>query len=128
MSAQQKADCGWSDGVPDWVAILAQHCDASSQAKVAKVVGYSAATVSLVLGGTYRGDLGKVESAVRGAFMAATVACPVLGDIPTNACLTHQRQDFRATNHQRVQLYRACNGGCSHARSTPKERKEGHNE
>jgi uncharacterized protein involved in cysteine biosynthesis len=128
MSALEKATGGWSGGVPDWVQTLAEQCDATSQNKVAKVLGYSAATVSLVLAGSYSGDLRRVELAVRGAFLAATVNCPVLGDIPANDCLTHQRQDFRATNHVRVQLYRACHGGCSHASSNLKARKEGHDE
>jgi hypothetical protein len=41
---------------------------------------------------------------------AATVACPVLDDLPRQRCLDHQRQreQFAATNPTRVLLYRAC--------------------
>lgn len=101
---------------PDWLQILADECQASSQAKVAKRLGYSAATVSLVLKGTYSGDLQKVEQAVRGALMRQTVACPVLGDIPAQDCLGHQKAPFSTASPERVRLYRACRSGCPHSR------------
>lgn len=114
-TAFDRAVVGWPQGVPDWVQVLAEHCDRASQAKVAKKLGYSAATVSLVLAGSYAGDLSKVELAVRGAFLAAVVDCPVLGDIPANDCLSHQRASFAPTNHVRVALYRSCHGACAYA-------------
>ncbi|GAB3451983.1 transcriptional regulator [Insolitispirillum peregrinum] len=114
MSAYDRAVQGWPNGLPDWVRVLAEQCDLSSQSKAARQLGYSPATVSLVLAGTYSGDLAKVEMAVRGAYLAALVACPVLGDIPTNDCLSHQRAPFAPTNHVRVQLYRSCHGTCPH--------------
>lgn len=116
VSAIERARAAWGDALPDWVRVLAEQCDASSQAKVAKRVGYSPATVSYVLKARYAGDMRAVEKAVRGAFMAATVDCPVLGALPSNTCLENQRRPFAATNHIRVQLYRACHGGCPHSK------------
>lgn len=105
----------WPDGPPDWIVALAEACDRTSQRQAAEAIGYSASAVSTVLRARYPGDVGRVESAVRGAFMAATVDCPVLGEIPTTRCLHEQVQPYAATNHVRVRLYRAC-PSCRHNR------------
>lgn len=91
-----------------FVSELRKVCEETSQAKVAKAIGYSAATVNLVLKGNYKGDLNAVEKAFRGAFNAETVTCPILGETPSNKCISIQRQPFAATNHQRVLLFKAC--------------------
>ncbi|WP_142850831.1 transcriptional regulator [Telmatospirillum sp. J64-1] len=124
VPAVQRARVAWGEALPQWVQVLAEHCDATSQARTAKRIGYSGAVVSHVLKNVYPGDIAKVELAVRGALMAATVNCPVLGDLPTNECLEHQRRKFAATNHVRVRLYRSCHGGCPHSQKG----KEGHAE
>jgi len=98
------------------VLTLAKACDATSQARAAKEIRYSPALVSTVLNRRYTGDLTRVEAAVRGAFMAERVACPVLGEIPTQRCLEEQRRPFMNTNHERIRLYRACRSGCPHSR------------
>lgn len=115
-SAITRAEVAWGAEMPEWVRVLAERCDASSQSKAAKELGYSAATVSFVLNAKYPGDMAAVEKAVRGAFMAERIDCPVLGALPGHQCLENQRRPFAATNHIRVQLYRSCHGGCPHAR------------
>lgn len=107
---------GWGGKAPDWVHVLAEQRAASTQRAVAEQIGYSPAVVSCVLKGTYRGDLRAVEQAVRGAFLHATVDCPVIGELRAHRCLEIQRQPFAATNPQRVRLYRACRNGCPHSR------------
>lgn len=92
----------------DFIDELKKACEDTSQVKVAKAIGYSAATVNLVLKGSYKGDLKAVEKAFKGAFKAETVSCPVLGEIPAHRCISIQRQPFAATNHQRVLLFKAC--------------------
>ncbi len=116
MTALSRAKVAWGDPPPDWVAALAEACDRESQAKVARRLQYSAAVVSGTINGTYKGDLRAVEGRVRDVLMRATVGCPVLGDIPSTRCVEEQAAPFRATNHQRVQLYHACRGGCPHSR------------
>lgn len=113
--AIERAEQAWAEDLPDWVAELARQCDVASQTQVAKAVGYSGAAISCVLRNKYAGDMGAVEKAVRGAFMAAVVDCPVLGELAANICLEHQRRPFAATNQMRVELYRACQR-CPHAR------------
>lgn len=117
MSAVATARAAWGGALPDWLRVLAEQCDhVGSQAQVARRIGYSASTVNQVLAAKYRGDLRKVAAAVEGAFLAATVECPVLGQIATDKCLAHQRRPMAGTNPQRVRLWRACRGGCPHSR------------
>lgn len=100
----------------EWIAILAEECERSSQATVARRLGYSPAVINQVLKRTYKGDVNRVQAVVEGALMGRTVDCPVVGELPRNTCLDHQRAPFAATNAQRVRLYRACRSGCPHSR------------
>ncbi len=92
----------------DWIEALRTACAASSQPAVAGRIGYSTAVVNAVLKGSYKGDLKRVQQAVEGALMGSTVDCPVLGEIPRQRCVDHQRAPFTATNPMRVQLSRTC--------------------
>jgi hypothetical protein len=105
----------------DWQKRLRAECERASQSRVAAQIGYSEGVVSAVLSGSYKGDLGAVQKAVEGAFMGATVDCPVLGDLAANKCLEHQRRPFAATNETRVRLWNACRAGCPHSRLTQQE-------
>ncbi|WP_435100793.1 helix-turn-helix domain-containing protein [Arhodomonas sp. AD133] len=100
----------------EWVAALRAACERRSQTKVARDLGYSPAVISQCLRGTYRGNVSRVREAVEGALMGHTVDCPVLGELPRDACLRHQEREFAATNPARVQLYYACRSGCPHSR------------
>lgn len=122
--AQDRARAHWGDPPPDWVSALAAACDDRSQSRVAAAIGYSPAVISQILRARYPGDLAKVEASVRGALMAETVACPVLGPIPTHQCLAEQARPFQATNSLRARLYRACRTGCPNFRPTAREIKQ----
>jgi hypothetical protein len=102
----------------DWLAALTAACGArgSSQAKVALRLGVSAALVNQVLRGKYKGSLANIEQRVRGELMAATVGCPILGEISSRRCLDEQARPFAATNPTRVALYHECHGMCPHSR------------
>jgi hypothetical protein len=115
VSAVTRSALTWGE-VPDWIAALASACDKASQAKVAKRLGYSPATVSYVLQAKYPGDLAAVEQAVRGALMATNVDCPVVGELAADQCLAHQRAAYSAVNPQRIAFYRACRSGCPNSR------------
>ncbi|MEJ1402534.1 MAG: XRE family transcriptional regulator [Candidatus Sedimenticola sp. (ex Thyasira tokunagai)] len=98
----------------DWIKALRQEAARTSQLAAATLIGYSPSVVNQVLKGTYGGenggDLKAVEESVRGAIMGATIDCPVIGEIPRNRCIDHQRRSgsFAATNPLRVQLHRHC--------------------
>lgn len=110
----------WGDEAPEWVLVLAEQCDRTSQKKTAAEIHYSGAVVNQVLKRRYTGDLTAVEKAVRGAFLNATVACPVLGDLALHECLKHQQAKYSPHNQMRLQLFRACNGlgttRCKHSK------------
>ena len=115
-SAVDAAVAAWGGGdkgrVPDWVLIFAEMCDAQSRSVVATRLGYSAPVVSQLLNGTYAGNLDRIEAVVRGAFMKATVVCPVNGDTPLDVCLADQRRTPPFASSWRMQVYRTCRGGC----------------
>lgn len=107
-----RARRGWGANPPDWIVALARACDQSSQADVARQLGYkNGSIVNQVLGRTNQAvRLDRVEARVRGQFMKATVSCPVLGEISTRDCQDNQlrNRNFRATNPLRVALRAAC--------------------
>ena len=100
----------------NWHERLREECARTSQARVAERIGYSPAVVNQVLNGGYKGDLRAVQKAVEGAFMGATVDCPVLGMIASDQCLREQKREYAATNPGRVRLWKACRGECPHSR------------
>ena len=97
-----------ADATPEWVAALRDACLGMSQREVAALIGYSESVISQVINGKYRGDMRRVQAAVEGGLMGATVDCPVVGVIPRQRCMEPQPRPFPATNPTRVQLYRAC--------------------
>lgn len=100
----------WGDDMPGWIEVLAETCERSSQAAVARQLGVSSSLVSLVLAGKYAGNLTTVEQRVRGALMNATLTCPMLGEMRQHECLDWQSKarKFTATNSLRVRMLRAC--------------------
>ncbi|MGD0564509.1 MAG: transcriptional regulator [Roseiarcus sp.] len=107
---------GWGEAPPDWVIRLAEECVRSSASDVAQRLDYSVAVISGVVLGHYKGDVGKVEAKVRGAYMGAVVECPILGEIERDRCIAEQRFKHSATSAMRAKLYRACRSGCEHSR------------
>ncbi len=111
-----RALAAWGVEAPAWVLELARQCDAASGARVASRLGYSPAVVSNVLRNTYKGALSRVEDRVRGRWMAATVVCPVVGDLGLDVCAENQSRPFANTNQTRTRLWKACRAGCPHSK------------
>jgi DNA-binding transcriptional regulator YdaS (Cro superfamily) len=112
--SQAPSQINRSAASPEWVRALAAACAGTTQAAVAKRLGYSPSVVNQVIRGSYKGDLTRVEAAVRGAFMSECVVCPVLGEIGRDVCLAHQRRGFDASSSVRAQLFHACRKPCRH--------------
>lgn len=111
---------GWGDDLPDWVKVLVQECDQSSQTKVAAKLSLSATVVSQTIRNVYPGSITTVEQIVRDTFMNAPVHCPALKtEISSAACLDHRRRAevWSHSNPFRVRMQRAC-------RACPKFNKE----
>ncbi len=108
----------WGNDLPQWVVVLASACDRTSQNMIAKKLGYSASVISAVLNQCYKGTYSTVEQTIRGKLMAETLDCPILGNLKQDICLAHQKRAMNPnpTSGMRVQLSRACRGGCPHSR------------
>lgn len=99
----------------DWIVALAAQCELSSQGKVAKRLGVSAAMVNQAIKGAYRGNLARLEERVRGEFMQKVVQCSVLGRISARRCQDEQAHPFSTESRLAVALYQACRR-CAKAR------------
>lgn len=59
----KKAKAAWGDDVPEWIESLAKYCMKSSLAYLSDRIGYSLASISLVLNNKYNGDINAVKEA-----------------------------------------------------------------
>lgn len=96
-----------------WIEVLRTACAGGQMTAVAKRIGYSAGVVSAVLNAKYKGNLESVQRAVEGALMQSEVDCPIVGLIPQQRCVEHQRRSQRDAliNPAFVQLYQHCRSG-----------------
>lgn len=113
------ATAAWGLDLPEWVQVLAEHCDRDGQRVTAARIGMSASVVTETLSRKYKGRVDRVAERVKGALMGATVDCPVLGELARDTCMAKQQLPFAATNPERVQLWRAC-PKCPNYRRAPK--------
>lgn len=102
-----KAHASWGEA-PDWVLALAEACNATSLKLAGKRINYSGSSISQVISRTYRGDMARMEAMVRGAFMAATVTCPELGEMARHICLDWQRRPYTDASAMHIRMWRAC--------------------
>lgn len=116
MTSLERAIAAWGGNPPDWVQALARACDETSQRRVAEALDYSPGAVNGVVNNKWPASTAAIEAAVRRAYMAVTVICPVLGEIGQAECEANQARPFSAANGLRVRLYRACRDGCHHSR------------
>lgn len=114
----EKAHAAHGPTVPDWILELARYADHYGLKGASARIKYARSTISQVIGGTYRGDMKRVEECVRGALMGVTVDCPVIGDLARDKCLDWQNKPFDATNSHRVRMFHACRRGCPHSKFT----------
>jgi hypothetical protein len=104
------ASDAWGSPLPDWIEVVARKCLEMPQTKVAHRIGYSPAVISQLLRKRYKGNVSGIEDAVRGAWMGATVDCPVVGTMRSDVCRDWQRKakEFKPTNSNRARMYWAC--------------------
>lgn len=107
VSAMDTAKAHWPQ-MPEWVRMLADHCDRHTQAAAARRISRSASLVNQVLKNRYPGDLAAVKERVEAAFNVESVSCPILGPISGSDCLKHQAAPYNPANHMAVALFRQC--------------------
>lgn len=113
MNAAQRVHEAWGQSAPEWMQALARACDAHTLRKVAAMLKVSPALVSLNLRRQSNASE-LLEKRVKSRIMVSLIHCPVLGLIDAPTCMTEQEQPLLTTNTQRIQLYKACHGGCLH--------------
>ena len=104
----------------DRVSLLQEAVETlGSQAKVGRRLGYSSATVSQVLSGSYGGQLDAFLTRVEEVFGRSQMDCPILGHILLPVCVDERRKPFTTANPHRVRMFQACRR-CPH-NTDPKE-------
>ncbi|MCG9026519.1 XRE family transcriptional regulator [Laribacter hongkongensis] len=102
-----------------WFALLRAEVDRTSVRAAARRIGYSPATVSLVLGGSYAGSTGRVAEAVMTRL--ARHACPYTGeDMQQEDCTRLACAPAPTHNPTRIAHWRAC----QHCRFKPEHQGE----
>lgn len=90
-----------------WIDVLRNAITASSQAKVAKLLGYSHTTVSLVLSGKYAGKTDRVAARVMHVF--GQVKCKHTAEaISLTVCLQFAARRAPLNNPQLLSHWRTC--------------------
>ena len=99
----ERAREAWGKATPEWIVLLASHCDASNQTAVAKQLAKSGPYISRILSKTYAGSYDEAERLVRSRLGTEEVPCPLWGNIPLESCMNLRRQKGRPSNsHQRL--------------------------
>ena len=91
-----------------WIEQLRAECEKTSQAVVAKQMGYAASVISQVLKGTYRGNPAQVRLAFTEHYGGLSVQCPVMGEMPTQSCRRFRTELHIRTSNMRAQFAQAC--------------------
>ncbi len=104
-----KARAAWADGVPEWVRVLAEACDRTSQRVVSTLLGRSAGYVSRVINRSYTGSYEEAEQLVRSRLAADEVICPIWGEpIPFKACMGNRRRKAAPRTQMHHAYARTC--------------------
>lgn len=107
-----------------WMRILREQTDKTSISDVARQIGYSRPTVSLVLSGDYKGGTGKIAAAVIAKF-TNHVQCPFLGyAIEQAECGDHQSRPMPTSDPHALRHWHACQDGCPYNYQSEKREAE----
>jgi len=96
-----------------WLRMLRQQVDRRGASAVARELGISPSTVSLVVSGKYPASTAKIEQRITNLYGdRGMVACPVLGEIEPGQCVTFweraRKIGVRCGNPATIRLYKSC--------------------
>jgi hypothetical protein len=92
----------------DWEYLLQNAVTESSQAAVARRLGYSASAINQVLHHNYQGNTERLAAKIIEVYGNVSVVCPVLGTIKLGRCALERSMEFSTANPTRVELWDAC--------------------
>lgn len=87
----EKARIAWGDDLPDYIVVLAERCDETTQRAVGRALGFHASAVSKLINRNYEAGYDELEIKIRRVLMNVGVACPTFGEIPLASCLNIRR-------------------------------------
>ncbi|MGD1939872.1 MAG: hypothetical protein ACFB0G_01035 [Leptolyngbyaceae cyanobacterium] len=94
---------------PDWLIVLDQKCEETSQAQVGRELDVASSSLGQVRNGKYPASTDAIEARVRGRYMNHCYTCPALGfEITSHRCAELQRGNVSASIGIRGQLRRTC--------------------
>ena len=96
-----------------WLAILKQQAEAKGRNTVAKELGISAATISLVMSDKYPASTENIEKKVMNFYgTGGLVVCPELGEIEPGRCADNYERARKigvgCGNPATIRLYKKC--------------------
>lgn len=101
-----------------WLDILRAETKKSSISEVARQLGYSRPSISLVMSGRYVGSTEKIEAKVIETF-TDRVSCPHLGhDITKAVCGDHHSRQMPTSDAAALRHWMTCRNGCSNCALT----------
>lgn len=99
----------------NWFQALNEHVGKSTISEVARQIGYSRSTVSLVLSGKYDGGTDAIAAKVLETF-TDHVTCPFLSaDITVGSCNDYQSRPMPTSHPRDLDHWMACRDGCPHS-------------
>lgn len=107
-----------------WFHVLKHEVSKSNIADVARQLGYSRPTISLVISGKYNGGTDLIAAKVIAAF-TELVQCPFLAcDLPRAQCEDHQSRAMPTSNPEALRHWMACRNGCPNGFHTVEEEQD----
>ena len=96
-----------------WLEILRRQADIKGRAMVARELGISASTISLVLSDKYPATTDAIEARVMAIYgHNGIVACPAMGNISPDLCIDlwekAQKIGVKCGNPATIRLYKCC--------------------
>lgn len=91
----------------DWLRMLTEAAEASSKADVARELGISRVSVSMILNGKYPGDTSRMAARVLAKFDRVT--CPYTGrSLTRGQCAEEAGRDIPTSSPAALRQWRAC--------------------
>lgn len=108
MSNIAAAIHAWGADLPEWVRILADECDRTTQADVADRLSISGSYVNRIIHNRYGASYAEAKQSVLAIIGGREVECPAFGPIPLTSCLRNRRRKGPATNTLQRTFERHC--------------------